>query len=100
MINEAFARKFFKDEDPIGKQFGNAEIKSAGEHEVVGVAKDARYLTDNRDQPMVAFFFVPDSQSVVFASAANSVAEARSHYLRDIVVHMRQGAKVRRLSRR
>ena len=29
VVNEAFARKFFKNENPIGKHFGNAEIGSA-----------------------------------------------------------------------
>ncbi len=93
VINETFARKFFKNEDPMGKHFGNAEIKSAAEYEVVGVARDARYLTDF-EKPAVAFFFVPESQSVVFASPSNNVGEARTHFLHDIVVLMRPGAKL------
>ena len=46
VINEAFARKFFKNENPIGKYFGRAEMASR-QYEVVGIAKDARYLRPN-----------------------------------------------------
>ncbi len=92
VVNEAFARKFFKNENPIGKHFGNAEIKSAGEYEVVGVARDARYLTDSLEKPVEPFFFLPESQSVVFEDAANKAGEARTHFLHDIIVRMQPGA--------
>jgi predicted permease len=39
VISEAFARKFFRDEDPIGKHFGRRPGAS-GEFEVVGIAGD------------------------------------------------------------
>jgi predicted permease len=94
VINEAFARKFFKNEDPIGKHFGRTDIKTAAEFEVVGVAKDARYLTYNLQRPIGAFFCVPESQSTVFATAAFNVGEVRSHFLHDIVVHMQPGARL------
>jgi len=56
VVNEAFARWFFKDEDPIGKHFGK-EAGNSRQFEIVGVAKDARYLA--LDQPIGAFFFCP-----------------------------------------
>lgn len=43
IINEAFAKRFFKDEDPIGKHFGLDSSKFASSYEVVGVARDAKY---------------------------------------------------------
>jgi hypothetical protein len=46
VISEAFARKFFRNEDPIGKHFGG-KPEASREFEVVGVAKDARYVTFN-----------------------------------------------------
>jgi len=61
VINEALARKFFKNEDPIGKYFGRAEMASR-QYEVVGIAKDARYLTIGLDQPIGPFFFLPAAQ--------------------------------------
>jgi macrolide transport system ATP-binding/permease protein len=62
VINEAFARRFFKNEDPIGKHFGQNEIASERDYEIVGIAKDARYLTSNLDQPVGAFYFLPEAQ--------------------------------------
>jgi predicted permease len=37
MVNQTFAKKFFKDEDPIGKHFGDLDAKYAGAFEIVGV---------------------------------------------------------------
>jgi predicted permease len=78
LISETFARKFFKGEDPIGKRFGTT-AKAAGKYEVVGVAKDARYLTRNLQQPLDAFVILAESPSVS---------------MRDIVVRMQPGAKL------
>jgi predicted permease len=92
VVNEAFARKFFKNEDPIGKHFGKNEMKYAGEYEIVGVAMDARYLPDDLDKPVGAFFFVPESQSAQYGQPVAISTEVRSHYLHDIVVRLRPGA--------
>ena len=69
VINEAFARKFFKNEDPIGKHFGRDGREPAVEYEIVGVAKDARYLTFNLDKPIGPFFFLPEAQADIRADA-------------------------------
>ncbi len=92
VVNEAFARKFFKNEDPIGKHFGKNEMKYAGEYEIVGVAMDARYLPDDLDKPVDAFFFVPESQSAQYRQPVAISTEVRSHYLHDIVVRIQPGA--------
>src|SRR6202007_643354 len=44
VINEAFAKKFFKDQNPIGQHFGPDKIKYASIYEIVGVTKDMRYM--------------------------------------------------------
>jgi predicted permease len=94
VVNEAFARKFFRGEDPIGKHFGITEIQAAGTYEIVGVAKDARYLTYNLQKPIGAFCFLPDSQTTVYAEPAYNIGEVRSHFLHDIVLRTQPGAKV------
>jgi predicted permease len=63
VINEAFARKFFRNRDPIGTHFGPPVPGASRTFEVVGIAKDARYLSDNLYGPIQPFFFVPVAQS-------------------------------------
>jgi predicted permease len=77
VINEAFARKFFQNEDPIGKHFGT-EADNSRRYEVVGIAKDARYLT--LDEPDGAFFFLSEAQ------ADYSQTNLGSLFLHDIVI--------------
>ncbi len=59
VINEAFARRFFGNQDPIGKHFGRLESQSSRLYEVVGVAKDARYFTSGLDKPVQPLIFLP-----------------------------------------
>ena len=42
IINEAFARKYFPGQNPLGRRFGDEGPKSAGKYEIVGVVKDGR----------------------------------------------------------
>jgi predicted permease len=93
VVNEAFARKFFKNEDPIGQHFGR-ETGANREFEVVGVTKDARYLTINLDKPIGPFFFLPEAQAEYTRGNLGSL------FLRDIVILTKPGpslsvAKVR-----
>jgi predicted permease len=91
VINEAFARKFFKNQDPIGKHFGKGGMEYANDYEIVGVARDARYLTYNLEKPVGPFFFLPNAQSTSYRDPFAVSTDVRSHYLHDIVVRMRPG---------
>jgi predicted permease len=86
VINEAFARKFFKNEDPIGGHFGNSGPGASSQFEVVGIAKDARYLTVDIGQPIRPFFFLPEAQ------ADYTRANMDALFLQDVIILTRPGA--------
>jgi predicted permease len=88
VVNEAFARKFFKNEDPIGKHFGNSGPGASRQFEVVGVTKDARYLTADLGKPMRPFFFLPETQADYTRSNLGAL------FLSDIVILTRPGASL------
>src|SRR6266446_6541290 len=57
VINETFARRFFRNEDPIGQHFGMGGTSHSGDYEIVGIVEDAKYQ-DTRG-PAYATFFLP-----------------------------------------
>jgi predicted permease len=91
VVNEAFARKFFKNENPIGKHFGRLEMGVSRQHEIVGIAKDARYLSSDLDKPIGPFFFLPETQYDIYPYTAQTEGDKSSHFLRDIVIVTKPG---------
>jgi predicted permease len=87
VISAAFARKYFRGENPIGKHFGS-QPGASREFEVVGVVKDARYLTRSLNQPSGPMFFLPEAQ------ADYSRLNVGSLFLKDIVVLTRPRANL------
>ena len=57
VVNENFARYFFKDENPVGRRFGRARNKTGFEFEIVGVVRDGKAAT-LREEPR-RFVYVP-----------------------------------------
>jgi predicted permease len=88
VVNEAFARRFFGSQDPVGKHFGRLESQSSRLYEVVGVAKDARYFTSDLGKPVAPMFFVPVVQHDVPDN------DPGSHYLEDIAIATRPGVNL------
>jgi predicted permease len=93
VINQAFARKFFKNEDPIEKYFGQTEMATPRQYEIVGVAQDARYLDFGLDKPISPFFFVPEAQHDVLPKTGKD-SNPGSHFLHDVLMVTRPGASV------
>ncbi len=54
IVNQAFARACFPNENPIGRRFGLSE-NSVNEVEIVGVVKDAKYSRQRADVPPTAY---------------------------------------------
>lgn len=87
VISEAFARKFFRKQDPIGQHFGRRPELSH-EFEVVGVVKDARYREEDLEQPIGPYYFLPEAQ------AEYERTDLGSLFLKDIVIVSRPGTAV------
>ncbi len=86
VINEAFAKRFFKNQNPIGEHFGPDKIKYASTFEIVGVVKDMRYMTYDYKDPVRPMFWVPETQTVQYDDPAYMSGETWSHYLYNIVI--------------
>ena len=86
VINDAFAQKFFKGENPIGKHFGLNEMSHAGDYEVVGVAADMRYVPYNLKDPARSMFFLPAVQHTKYTKKAEIAGENGAHYLTNLVL--------------
>lgn len=81
VVNDTFARKYFKNQDPIGRHFGQGEARNSLDYEVVGVVQDAKW--EDPYEPPGPMFFLPLMQ----VSAKNWADEARGHYINDIEVY-------------
>ena len=88
VVNQAFARKYFKDEDPIGKYFGRLESRTSRLYEIVGVARDARYMTSKLSKPVDPLYFLPEAQHDVPDN------DPGSHFLHDIVIVAKPGVSL------
>ena len=60
VVNEVFARYFFKDENPVGRRFGKASRPNEFDFEIVGVVRDGKAAT-LREEPR-RFVYVPYMQ--------------------------------------
>jgi len=84
VINETFAKKFFKDENPLGHYFGYIDMQHAGQFEIVGVTENTEYREPTRKIPPM--FFLTSTQGVVFDNPRFIAFEDRSHVLNAIEI--------------
>ena len=86
VVNEAFAKRFFKDQNPIGQHFGPDKIQYAATYEIVGVVKNMRYMTYDYKQPIRPMYWLPEAQTVQWDDPAFASGEIWSHYLYNIAI--------------
>jgi putative ABC transport system permease protein len=86
VINEAFAKRFFKNQNPIGQHFGPGKLKYSSTFEIVGVVRDLRYMTYAYKEPVRPMYWLPEAQTVDYDDPAYVSGEISSHYLNNIVV--------------
>jgi predicted permease len=86
VVNEAFAKKFFKDQNPIGQHFGPGKLKYSSAFEIVGVVRDMRYMTYDYKDPIRPMYWVSEAQTYKYDDPEYVSGETWSHYLYNIVI--------------
>lgn len=85
VVNQAFTKKFYPREDPIGRHFGVFDQKYASNFEIVGIVADAKY--NNPRDPYRPMYFRPMTQFNRTVTGRNFfMAESRSVYPNSITV--------------
>ena len=88
VVNQAFVKKFFPKEDPIGRHFGIFQHKYAGAFEIVGVVADAKY-TDPQQQ-VRSMYFRPLTQQLRVTDPNDVMAEGRSLYINSVTLNFKR----------
>jgi predicted permease len=85
VVNQAFIKKFFPTENPIGRHFGAFDQRYAGDFEIIGIVADAKY-TDPRD-PARPMYFRPLTQLDAALKERRAItAETRSFVTHSILI--------------
>jgi predicted permease len=86
VVNEAFVRRFFKGQNPIGQHFGPGRLRYASTFEIVGVIKDIRYMTYDYKKPVGPMYWVSETQTANYDDPDWATGEKWSHYLYNMVI--------------
>jgi len=86
VVNQAFVKRFFGGQNPIGQHFGPGKMKYAATYEIVGVINDVRYMTYEYKKPVRPMFWVSEAQTTRFDDPGFQSGEIWSHYLYNIVL--------------
>ncbi len=91
VVNEAFVRRFFPNEDPLDKHFGIDLPAYARAYRIVGIVRDAKYTQPTR--PARPMFFVPLAQGVKYKEDILQKVDSRSHFIGAVLLrsHVKTG---------
>jgi predicted permease len=85
VVNQAFVKKFFPKQDPIGQHFGTYDQKYAGNYEIVGVVSDAKYISP-REPVRPMFFRALNQRDTAITEPAAVTGESRSLFIDSITL--------------
>ena len=77
VVNEVFAKRFFKNGDALGQHFGVFDQKFAGKFSIVGITEDTQYW--DPDSKIRAMFFLPATQWANYTDKTMAMEENVSH---------------------
>jgi predicted permease len=85
VVNQAFVKKFFPQEDPMGHHFGTSDQKYAASYEIVGIVADAKY--NNPRDPVRPMYFRPMTQlNTAFKERSSLAGETSSLFPNSITL--------------
>lgn len=86
VINDTLARKFFPNEDSLGKHLGFNSVRHGGDYEIVGIVENTKYLDPRIPaEPMV---FLPLLQTVTYEDSTQNAYQTWANYIDGIQVHV------------
>jgi predicted permease len=85
VVNQTFVKKFFPNEDPIGRHFGTSDQKYSGSYEIVGIVADAKY-TNPREEPRQMFFRPLTQRNKLMTEPSSITGETRSLYINSATI--------------
>jgi predicted permease len=85
VVSEAFAKKFFAKQDPIGQHFGIDFPQYSGSFEIVGVFRD--FKINNPRDPVRTIFLRPLAQQYQYKEPEMQSGETQSMFINSIVVN-------------
>ncbi len=91
VVSEAFAKQFFKDQDPLGKHFGLDLPQYNTTFEIVGVARDAKYRDPGGSTPH-PMFYASLAQYARYDQPLMASIDHRGHYIGGAVLQLRGSA--------
>jgi predicted permease len=86
VVNQAFVKKFFPKEDPIGHHFGTWDQKFVGNYEIVGVVADAKYTAVREDVRPMYFRPLPQLDTAMLSEPSAAIGETRSLFINSITI--------------
>ena len=87
VVNQEFVKRFFPNEDPIGRHFGVFDRQFSSAFEIVGVVSNAKYSEPHdKIRPM---YFRPLSQELEVTTPDEIMAEGRSLYVNSVTLLFR-----------
>jgi predicted permease len=87
VVSETFAKRFFPNQDAIGKHFGLDLPQYSTAFEIVGIVRDAKYQNPGRAPR--AMFYAPLAQRVAYDQPVMALIDHRSHYIEAAVLQLR-----------
>lgn len=89
IVNQAFAKHFFPNQDPIGKHFGLGSVPYSGAFEIAGVFANFK-MTDPRGEPGPLFFRPLAQQFNGYKEEESDAAEKASMYASFLILDFTQ----------